>query len=300
MKNKSIRIGLFVLITLIATFLLINFLKGNDFLKGKHTYYTYFEQVEGLNPASAVYIRGFKAGSLKGIDYLREEGRFKVEISIKEDFLIPEDSRAVLFSADILGGRAIRILEGTSPKAAKNGSTLPGEIIPDALGSLMNALPTVAQDASMLMSDLRQTLSHVNRMLGEESQAHLSNILRHLEDTSRQLNSLTAAVDQQQIHQIVTNISQISNRLDSTMITTNRAMQHVEEMAGQLSQAELDQLVGSLKNLSDGLQNPEGSFGKLMHNDSLHHSVVGLVGSLDSLIQKIEENPKKYLKISVF
>lgn len=37
-----------------------------------------------------------------------------------------------------------------------------------------------------------------------------------------------------------------------------------------------------------------------MHNDSLHHSVVGLVGSLDSLIQKIEENPKKYLKISVF
>ena len=48
------------------------------------------------------------------------------------------------------------------------------------------------------------------------------------------------------------------------------------------------------------LQDPDGTIGKLMTTDSLHNSVNTLVNNIDSLIQKISNNPKKYLKISVF
>jgi len=48
------------------------------------------------------------------------------------------------------------------------------------------------------------------------------------------------------------------------------------------------------------MQNPNGTIGKLLTTDSLHNSINSLVTDLDNLIESINKNPKKYIKISVF
>jgi len=40
--------------------------------------------------------------------------------------------------------------------------------------------------------------------------------------------------------------------------------------------------------------------GKLMATDSLHRAVNNLLQDVDILVQRITENPKKYIKVSVF
>lgn len=48
------------------------------------------------------------------------------------------------------------------------------------------------------------------------------------------------------------------------------------------------------------MRNPEGTFGRLLSEDEIYESVSSLVEEADSLLKKIQENPKKYIRISVF
>ena len=56
----------------------------------------------------------------------------------------------------------------------------------------------------------------------------------------------------------------------------------------------------SFKNLLDSINDPDGSIGKLLVDGSVYDSVEELLTDIDVLVRKIQENPKKYLKISVF
>jgi phospholipid/cholesterol/gamma-HCH transport system substrate-binding protein len=77
-------------------------------------------------------------------------------------------------------------------------------------------------------------------------------------------------------------------------------MTGVSGVVDSLSKADLDGLVSSFKSLLDNVNDPDGSLGKLMKNDSVYNSVDSLLIDINSLVNKIQENPKKYLKISVF
>ena len=48
------------------------------------------------------------------------------------------------------------------------------------------------------------------------------------------------------------------------------------------------------------INDPDGTVGKLLTDDSVYKSVDELLNDVDSLVQKIQENPRKYIKISVF
>ena len=77
-------------------------------------------------------------------------------------------------------------------------------------------------------------------------------------------------------------------------------MAGINGFAEQLKRSEIDSLVLSVRSLSESIQNPEGTVGKLLNDGNVDESVDSLVNELNDLIQKIKENPKKYLKISVF
>ena len=44
----------------------------------------------------------------------------------------------------------------------------------------------------------------------------------------------------------------------------------------------------------------DGTVGKLVNDDSVYLSVDSLISDISSLVKKIEQNPKKYIRISVF
>ena len=52
--------------------------------------------------------------------------------------------------------------------------------------------------------------------------------------------------------------------------------------------------------LLDNVNDPDGSIGKLLKDDSVYNFVDSLLLDLNVLVNKIQQNPKKYLKISVF
>lgn len=92
---------------------------------------------------------------------------------------------------------------------------------------------------------------------------------------------------------LLTELNQAAEQLSTTLA-------HFEGISSQLKDTDITGIVDGLKELIDQLKDPEGSLGQLTSDPQLYHTVNGVLARADSLIRLISENPKKYLKITVF
>ena len=294
--------GLFVLLTLIVTFAVINFLRGEDLFNRTTTYYANFSKVDGLAVTGPVYIKGLKVGMVEGIEYEMEKDIFEVEFKVKSKFRIPVNSVAEIYSADIMGSKALRVALGDSKTYAGGGDTLAANFVPDMITSLLAEFGPMKVQVEHLLGNLNRTLDNVNNLLDSAATEQLQGSFANLNSTLANTSKLSGTLKDMapQLQEIVENLQLLSDGLGQSAGDIQGSLENVNEITSQLSKADLGKAVESLRNLSEKLQDPQGSVGKLLSTDSLHNSVDNLIKDLDILIQKITENPKKYIKVSVF
>ena len=295
-------IGLFVLLTLLATFAVINFLRGEDIFNSSNTYTAVFDQVDGLTVTGPVYLKGFKVGMVEDIVYNKEQNKFEVELKVKSQFEIPSNSVAEVYSADIMGARAIRINLGNSPVVLESGDTLAAAIQPDMMQSVMAQIEPLKEQALVLMAGMSKTLENMNAILDSSARVEIQSSLKHLNRTLENASSLSKTLDNisPELVAIVKNLEVLSKGLGESAGEITGSLENINSITSQLSKAELDKTIESLRNLSQKLQDPNGSVGKLLSTDSLHNAVNDLVNDVDKLVKSITEKPGKYIKLSVF
>jgi phospholipid/cholesterol/gamma-HCH transport system substrate-binding protein len=103
-----------------------------------------------------------------------------------------------------------------------------------------------------------------------------------------------------ELNNLIDNLASFSDKLGGIAEKVDTTMAGVSGVVDSLAAADLEGLVSSFKALVDNVNDPDGSIGKLMTDDSVYNSVDSLLIDINSLVKKIQENPKKYLKISVF
>lgn len=295
-------IGLFVLLTLIATFAVINFLRGEDIFNRSSTYYAVYDQVDGLTVTGPVYLRGYKVGMVEDITYNPQQNNFEVGLKVKSQFEIPVNSTAEVYSADIMGARAVRINIGDSRQILESGDTLASAIQPDMISTVMGQIEPLKEQAVELMATMNRTLESVDKLLDSTSRAEIQSSLKHLNRTLANAASLSRTLDNisPELVEIVKNLEVLSKGLGESTDEIKGSLENVNAITSSLSKAELDKTIESLRNLSEKLQDPNGSVGKLLSTDSLHNAVNTLINDVDKLVKGISENPKKYIKVSVF
>lgn len=293
---------MFVLLTLIATFAVVNFLRGEDIFNRSTVYCANFESVDGLAVTGPVYLKGLKVGMVESIEYDMEKDCFKVEFKVKSQFKIPVNSVAEIYSADIMGSRAMRISMGDSKEYAQGGDTIAAGIVPDMVASLTAEIMPLKDQAQELIANLNTTLDNVNALLDSNARASLQSSFVNLNRTLANAAKLSASINDMspELEGIVENLQVLSKGLGDSAGDIQGALSNVNTITSQLSQAELDKAVKSLKELSDKLQDPNGSVGKILSTDSLHQAVNTLLNDVDILVKRITENPRKYIKVSVF
>lgn len=295
-------IGLFVLLTLIVTFAVINFLRGEDIFNRSTTYYAKFDNVDGLAVTGPVYVKGLKVGMVEGIEYDMERDIFEVEFKVKSQFKVPGNSVAEIYSADIMGSKAMRVVFGDSKTYAKGGDTLSANYVPDMVATLLSEIGPLKMQAEALLVNLNRTLDNVNMLLDSAARKDLQGSFANLNRTLANASQLSAALNgiSPELKGIMDNLQILAEGLGQSAGDIKGSLANVNEITSQLSQAELGKAVESLRSLSEKLQDPNGSMGKLMSTDSLHRAVNNLLQDVDILVQRITENPKKYIKVSVF
>lgn len=300
--SRELKIGVFVIAVLAVSFFVINFLRGKDIMNREMEVVSEYGDVLGLVVSDPVYIKGYKAGSVTGVDYDPDAGVFRVSCSVLKQFRIPEDSKMVIYSRDVMGSKAIRIEPGLSGTVASEGERLEPEVEPDIFASVSGALNPLVARFSHTLESIDSVAVSLGKVMDRDTRERIDRTLADLERTVADARRLSSAIGGKsaELEAFIENMASVSARLDSVTEKADSAMTDIADVASGLSQSDIEGLVMSFRTLVDSMQDPEGSFGKLLTDDGLYLSLDSLVSQADSLIRKIQENPKKYVRISLF
>ncbi len=300
--TREQKIGLFSIVTLALIYMVINYLRGEDLFGKSKNYCAVYESVEGLATTGPVYIKGLKVGTVESIDYIEEKDNFIVSFKIDSKYKISDSCVAQIYSSDLLGGKALRInmLKGT--RYLKEGDTLSSSIEPALLDMFSKELIPLKDSATTLIGNMNKTFQNVNDVLDGKNKDNLAQSLDNLNKALKSVRSIAQNLDSNspEISSILDNLNKISISLNGSMAHLDNGLNNFSVITDSLKQADLAGTVESLKRLISDLNNPKGSIGKLIQTDSLHTSVNSLVRDLEVLVNNINRDPKKYIKISVF
>ena len=295
--RKEVIIGLIVIVAMLILFFGINFLKGVNLFKASNYYYAVYGNVEGLAQSAPVTINGFKVGIVRDIKYdYSNPGHVIVEMSVDKSLRVPVGSEAVLAS-DLLGTASISLKLVPAGAGFHNvGDTLVSRVNAGMMAGISdNLMPAV----NAMIPKLDSLFTSLNAIAANpalhQSINRLDDITAELNGTLRALRAATA-----NLGPITTDIKSITGNVDT--MTGDLAV-----VSGRLRQAPIDSIavdlsatMATLKQLTESLNNPDGSVGKLTSDPALYDNLNATITSLDSLFVDIKRNPKRYISIKVF
>lgn len=297
--SKEFKIGLFVVVVLTASFFLINYLRGKDIFNKEIEISSRYEQLDGLVASAPVYIKGYKAGKVTEVSYDREADDFVVTCSVLKDFRIPADSKMTIHGVDIMGGKGIRIDLGSSVEMIEDGGFLLASSEPALLDGLASSVAPLMDKVGRTLDSLNVTVAAVNRIL---SDGNITRTIAHIERTMADISSVASTLEGKsaELNSFIDNLAVLSAKFISIAEKTEDIAGDASSLVSSINPEELSAVVTSFKELLVNINDPDGTIGKLLTDGSVYKSVDELLNDVDVLIKKIQENPKKYIRISIF
>lgn len=290
-KQKLLLIGIITLTTLLMFYFGFNYLKGINVFEKNKSYFATFDNIQGVDRSTRVYLNGFRVGNVREInfDYATFKGAV-VELALDENLKIPQNTVAVIQN-NPLGGGAIHLMppEEIASFMAVN-DTIKGESATDFMASLTEELLPNLNKAILSIDSLSGSVnSLVNSPDVAQTLAQLNASTRAIQSTSRRLDGFMGG--------------QVPRILEQVEGTT----QSLQTVSGQIESAQLEktladftQVVADLRSISGQINSKDGSLGLLLNDKGLYTQLDSAVQSADSLLQDIKAHPKRYLKISIF
>ena len=170
------------------------------------------------------------------------------------------------------------------------------------LSSIAAGIEPLISKGSDVLDNLDNALTNLNLTLSEENRESLRNIMENLDRTIAEIEQIAGTVEgrKNDIDSFIANLNAVSSGLDAIMERADSTMTDIRSVSAGLAEADIASLVEKLDSLLVKVRGTEGTVGRLINEDSVYNSVDSLVSDLDRLVRKIEENPKKYIRISVF
>ena len=303
--NKEVKIGLYLVVTVAVLYWGINFLMGKDIFSSNNRFYAVFENVQGLQQTSSVFIRGLKVGMIEKIEFNEEKNNFHVTLSIKSKYNIPVSTKAVIYSTDLLGSKAIKLELSNNSAFLANEATLDSEIEGD-LTNVLAGLDPIKDKLSTALDQVNTTLLGINNILNEKTTENLNKGIENFSAVTQNLSNITSTIDELlkgekgSISTLVGNMEDFTANLKSNNENINAIVSNFAELSESLAKADLGDLASNIDNIVAKLKNGEGSLGKIVNNDSLYINLVSATNNLSLLLEDLKENPNRYVQISVF
>jgi phospholipid/cholesterol/gamma-HCH transport system substrate-binding protein len=304
--RREAKIGLFALITMVALYWGINFIRGKDLFGRNSTYYAVYDQVNGIQKSSAVMVKGFKVGVVSSIIYdPAKSDKIVLELSIRSKYKVANDSEARIFSDGLIGGKALEIVPGVSNTYLHSGDTIRSSIDHDLLEMAGSDLEAIKRKASALVNDLTATLNSLNNVITENAD-HINTTMGNLAQISSSLNTSLSS-ERGDLRGILANINAVTATLKSNTDNIDRIIGNVESITDSLKQADFSTAVNNLTSTLDEfngviskVNNGEGTLGKLVTDEALYDSLQNAVTDLSALLEDLKANPKRYVHFSLF
>ncbi len=288
--NNELKIGFWAIVAIVVMFYGMRYLKGINSFKEGQFYYLSCDKVDGLAVSSHITLHGLKIGMVRSMEYDAKTKNIVVLLNVYDsDMKIPRDSH-VSVKGDLLGTSEIVIEMGESTQYYEPWDTIQA---PAAAAGLLEKADPIVEQINSLMPKIDTLISGINVLVNEskmqESLLQINTLTQHLNTTVNQLNQLL----RKDVPGIMSNLESATANLDTLSVQAKEA--DIKQLL-----ANTNATIQSANELLKQMQNPDGTVGKVLNTSELHDQLNRTIADVDSLINDIKANPKKYIHIKVF
>jgi phospholipid/cholesterol/gamma-HCH transport system substrate-binding protein len=333
-RGNEFRVGLAIVGALALVVVGALWLSETDVNKKKDLYSARFRTVGGLGVGAPVTLRGVKVGRVEAIRLVENEW-VETDFSIDRIVELPGKPAVISSSASLFGEWSANIIPfeplPTDPNLrsaliesdSAGGQAWPGATLPD-IGQLTAQASRIAGDVgditqrigqafdSTALKNMQQSvndLATISRRLVSFANAQTSRIDSVSQDVAATSGAFAgvAATFQGAVARLdtATSDNQLKDILDNGRASSADLRQAASDLrsvmaAARENQVSLFRVVQQADSLMTRLQQGDGTLGMLATDSTLYRETTRAVIEFRELLADVKENPKKYLKISVF
>ena len=297
--SKELRIGILVVISIVALVWGINYLKGSNLFDSSRTLYALYGNIGGLQEGSSITVNGFKVGVVKKISLLTDKNySLLVALSIEENINIPSNSVSKIVNEDIMGSKGISLVLGDSNINAEQGDTLASDMDRSLKEEVNKQILPLKNKAEQLIGSIDSIVTVITSVLSKDARESLTKSLVSLDNTfttmSQTMTKVNKIVDQNDER-----ISSIIKNLEANNDEITNILKNFSELSDDIAKSNIKTTLASLNEISKKISDSEGSLGMFINDKDLYLNLEKSSKELEALIKDIKLNPKRYVGFSV-
>ena len=294
--KREVKIGIFAVAMIGVAWAGIRFLKGFDIFSRNVEYYAAYDQINGVQNASPIMMKGVKIGSVTRLSFdPARSDKVVLQFTIKRQYRIPTDSEAKIFSNGLMGAKAIEITYGTADTYLQKGDTLRSSRDRDLMDMAGSELDFFKQKVSQLTTDLSRTLENLNGLM-ETNADNIAGTLGNLNSVTGDMAEILSA-EKNSLKSALDNLSKFSDMLGENAGRVDSIIGDVDRFTSQLTEEQfarkLSQAVEHLDDLVARIAQGEGTIGKLISDEKASDN-------LAALLADVKQYPGRYVHLSLF
>ncbi len=311
---REIKVGFLFLASLALLIWGYNYLKGKNLFSNERIFYAVYTEIDGLTQANDISIHGFKVGQVQDVYFDKSHtGEIIVELAITDDYPIPRNSVARIFSSGLMGSKEISIILGDQTEFAQSGDTLLADIEGSLKDEVNRQVQPLKRKAEELMGSIDSMVTIFQTIFNSGAQANLASSFENIRKTFYNLQHTSSKMDtlidyeSDRLSEIIEHIESISHNLDDNEENISNILTNFSSLSDSLARADVggtfmnvNRSMTDLQNIIQRINNGDGTVGKLLQNDSLYLHLEKSAADLNRLLEDIKLHPKRYVKFSIF
>lgn len=296
MKRDTIN---YVTVGAVVTLALVLLLVGLALITGSSgastDYFVHYRNVTGLRYGAPVFYEGYRIGEVGAVEPERNASgtRYKVTLSVKRDWTIPNDSVAGLQSSGLLADMSIGIKEGSSKQVLAPGAEIKGAETADifaAVGELAGQVSTLTRDQiSPMIALLSKRVESITGSIdtsAPEILGQAQTLLGKLNGASDAIDDLLKPQNRAAVAGILGNVQGLSGELRETRKTLDQTVSELADIARENR--------GDIRGAVTDLATVMASLSSRM--DVITHHLESATRNLDEFSREIRRNPGQLLR----
>lgn len=321
-------VGVVILIATAVAVVGTLWLQDYGFRRGEAVIQARLQDVGQLMPGSNVKLRGVSIGRVDRIEVEPSGQAVRVTMRIQGGVTLPDSAVVVLAPESMFGDWQAEITTRSRfprydfPDVPAD-SVLPGYALPD-----MTRLTATADE---IAGNLRTLTDRVEMAFTEETARNIAAAIDNISDVSQRLRDLVGQQSQtfgelaEEVRRSAEQLGMAARaarstfertdsllgraEVDSILVDARDAMDHVRDVSSGLegtsvrmneTLARAESAFARIDRLTSRIEEGQGTIGRLLTDTTLAARAEGALTELELLLADFRENPRRYVRLSIF
>ena len=311
--SKETKIGVVIVISVGLMIWGLNFLKGKNIFNPEIEYVSTYPKISALVEGNPVYVNGYRVGQVSKI-YFHPDGlgRIIVRFTVsKETVPLPIDTKAMIYSSDLLGSKAIELVLGKDTvNFLEPGANIEGAVEMDIAEAVNATIAPLKRKTEDLIASVDSAVIIVQRILNNEVMDHIGKGFESFQRSFMKFENIATNMDELveankgKLNDIFSKIQSITTNFNNNNEKLTNVIKNLSAISDSIAKADF---ATTLNNVNDALNatseimmkinEGEGTLGLLLNDDKLYNELTMAAIDLNMLLLDMRLNPGKYVPL---